>query len=294
MDKQLKVAFDTSAWRALGVSGAKRLQAFLAANPNAAKRIQIWETVPTIFETTWDWMKDGKTHVPSLMAAEKLALCEGRIVPSPHLVIQRAIADHFSLQRPSIDTEIRLFNALLERMKDQEFVESDDFSKALIDSVKIARQQYMDAFEALARILTDASGDKSRTPGLVDTLFEQADIRAQLAAGLSERFNLPSQLRTHMALFSAWEQIEHTRRVVEFYKAKLAARMERGVVAKLSDFLDFEILICGTRLDRLITLNTNDFQGFNLPSLSGKLWTLVEFKDYLGWKDDKTVPRAAP
>jgi len=42
-------------------------------------------------------------------------------------------------------------------------------------------------------------------------------------------------------------------------------------------------MICATTLDKFITQNEKDFQRYNLPILNDKLWTLDEFKNYIGF-----------
>lgn len=279
---KLKVTFDTSVWRALGIKGCEKLRQHLANPKNIeAQNIELWETVPALFETTWDWIKDGKPEIAVEMAKQKIALCNNRIVPAPKTVIQRTIADKFNLAKYDMMEERKYHIGLMIKFTAVQFLNENNFRQAFMRSVDIARTGYATDLHNLAAIFEEVLGDAARITGIIDLLAQKPEVRNALCMALIERFDLPMEMKTHMALYSSWESIDHTNRVLEYYKA----RIEDLVVAKKAprpqDYLDFEIMICGTRMDRLVTQNTNDFQKYDLPSMKDKLWTLEEFKQHI-------------
>jgi len=82
--RKLKVVFDTNVWRSLGLNGLDELYNYLS-NPLKikAQKVELWETVPVIFETIYDWYKENKLEVIVEFSKRKIKLCENRIIPSP-------------------------------------------------------------------------------------------------------------------------------------------------------------------------------------------------------------------
>ena len=278
-----KVTFDTSVWRALGVKGCEKLRQHFANPENInAQDIELWETVPALFETTWDWIKDGKENVAAEMAKQKIALCKNRIVPAPKTVIQRAIADRFNLPKYDMTGELKYYIGLMIKFTDAQFLNEDNFRQAFMRSVDIARNGYAADLKNLAATFEVVLGDAARIPGIIEQLAQRPEVRSALCIALIERFDLPMEMKTHMALYSSWESIDHANRVLEYYKAKIESLVVARRAPRPQDYLDFEIMICGTRMDRLVTQNTKDFQRYDLPSMENKLWTLDEFKAYIG------------
>ncbi|MBI4801045.1 MAG: hypothetical protein HY796_00830 [Elusimicrobia bacterium] len=279
----MKITFDTSVWRALGIKGCEKLKKHLKNILNSkAQNIELWETVPALFETTWDWIKEWKAGVAAEMAKQKIALCANRIIPAPKTVIQRAIADKFHLNKYDIREELKYYIALMIKFTDIAFLNSDKFWTALRDSVKIARESYVEDLKKLAVTCEDMLGTAACVPGIISLLLQKPEVRNAMSVALCERFDLPMEMKTQMALYSSWESLEHTNRVLEFYKTRLEILVVDKKMPLPQDYLDFEIMICGTRMDRLVTQNINDFQRYNLSSMKDKLWTLKEFKDFIG------------
>jgi hypothetical protein len=148
--------------------------------------------------------------------------------------------------------------------------------------VKIARDGYAADLKKFTKTIEEVIGNYARQPGIIDLLLQKPEMRNAMSVALSERFDLPEEMRTYMALYLSWESIEHTNRVLEYYKTRLEDLVVNKKMPQPQDYLDFEIMICGTRMDRLVTQNIKDFQKYNLLGMKNKLWTLNDFKDYIG------------
>lgn len=279
----MKLVFDTSVWRALGIKGCESLRAKLADQSSSNDPVEIWECVPVIFETTWDWLKEKKPWVAAAMAEQKLAIVGTRIVPSPRIVIQRAIADAYGLPRPSSVEEVALGYGLLTEMKDEEFLNSERFSSALISSIKESSAAYAAGIELFAEFMEETFGPRARLSGVMDLVMEIPQVESEFVRVLADRFSLPESIRATVPNLEAWRAVGHADTIIDFYAARLQARLELGIKAKSTDFLDLEIAICGTRMDKLVTQNTKDFQRYDIPGMREKLWTLDDLKDCLSF-----------
>jgi hypothetical protein len=70
---KLKITFDTSVWRALEIKGCEKLKKHLLNSVDLRiQNIELWETIPALFETTWDWIKEGKPEIAAEMAKQKI------------------------------------------------------------------------------------------------------------------------------------------------------------------------------------------------------------------------------
>jgi|GEM_PF-3721029 len=287
--RKLKVVFDTNVWRSLGLNGLDELYNYLS-NPLNIKtqKVELWEVVPVIFETIYDWHKENKLKVIVEFSKRKIKLCKNRIIPSPTTVVQRAIADKYNLFKNNniLSEENRYYINILNESTKIEFLQDEKFKNALIDPVETAGKGYKEDMERLLNrvkpLLNKTNSDKT-DENTIDKLFEQPEIINEMVKVLTERFDLPRKMRPYMALYSEWEELPHTKIILEYYKAKLKDLFIKNRKPREQDFFDLEIMICATRLDKFITQNEKDFQRYNLPSLNNKLWTLDEFKNYIGF-----------
>lgn len=275
----IKITFDTNIWRALGPKGISKLDAHL--NNSNPSKVEIWETPPGLFESTFDWLKDGRYDMAIKTAKNKEALCCGRILPAPAVVVQRLIADVFRLPKPDMTTELRIYLGLLKKMQDDKFLKSKEFNDVLYTSVELARTGYAEAIEGMAEVLKAELGNIIRKRDLIEKIWQTPDFKALLVQSLIERFSLPDYMRPYMALSSAWESIPYLADIIRYYKERVIERLVEDRKAKQQDFLDLEQMICGTRMNRFVTNNTHDFQKFQF--LAPKLWTLEEFCQRIGF-----------
>jgi len=158
----------------------------------------------------------------------------------------------------------------------------------LIDSVEIARKGYKEDIEKMYEIIKEEFKNfgidlNKIDENTFDKLFKQSEVRSETVKALTKRFDLTGEMKSYMALYSEWEEVPLTKRILEYYKSKLKDLFIKNRKPREQDFLDLEIMICATTLDKFITQNKKDFQRYNLPILNDKLWTLDEFKNYIGF-----------
>lgn len=272
MGKTLKITCDTNVWRSLGLKRIKALKDRLELkNKSAQVKIEIWDTAPSLFETVFDWIKDGRYNLAASFTKQKKDICENRMVPSPQTVIQRWISDAYGLPKADLNEELSIYLALREKMTDENFLKSEKFATDFFNPINLKREEYAKSMEKIAEISNEIGKKKEN----FDAVITSKEYNFELSKTLAEGFQLSSDIQSTMS-YSFWIENQYTKKIVNYYNKRIEERLFAGRRAKPQDLLDLELLICGFRLDKFVTNNTKDFQKWGF--LRSQLWTLEEFK----------------